>query len=669
MCRRQFRSVRGARMSSFVLFLIPQTFLYLVMSAVPLFSGQARKKPVQPPLQHDVTVTLKLVQVYVTDPEGHPAGDLDKSDFVLYDNGELQEITGFEKHFLFAPRAEPEKVSPPEEPPAPSLMNRKFIFLIDYENNDLVGAAKARNAITQFLDTQVQPEDELALFSFSTKRGLVLHEYFTSDHQKIRAALKRVLEIPSIGGGWETLRPPGHSIMGMEAQGGVPSIVRALPRFSRGMYEVANALSEVAKALRHVPGQKNIILFSRGFGKAWPGDPAWEAFVAMSKDLATANILVFSVNTMTGWKKIELMPEDSLAFVSTTTGGKYFHDVDLYSNNAQDIQEVTSNYYVLGYSIESTWDGRFHDLKVEVKRPGYKVRAQKGYFNPLPFNKLSPVEKHFHLLDLALGEKAEIERHLNFPMSGLAFSEKEGPNTFLISEVPVAKIREAVGDDTEFVSLVFDRNKAVVDSSNEVINWASHKRDKVYHYSVVSLAPGSYDCRIVVRNRETGGAAVAAATAVVPERKEKGIQLFAPILLRPETGAFYLKGPESGLGTQGLGSPSLSDIFSVDAAQYVPLIEKKLTTDTTVWASVHCALAGPSTEGVELTSFLLDKMTGEEIAIPLTIMKEDTKEAMKTYLIRFRVPDLEPDEYTLFLVATDRSDGEMSAMGCDFVIE
>jgi hypothetical protein len=99
MCKRQFRSVRGARMSLFVLFLIPQTFLYLVMSSVPLFSGQARRKPAQEPLQHDVTVTLKLVQVFVTDPDGHPARDLDKSDFVLYDNGELQEITGFEKHF------------------------------------------------------------------------------------------------------------------------------------------------------------------------------------------------------------------------------------------------------------------------------------------------------------------------------------------------------------------------------------------------------------------------------------------------------------------------------------------------------------------------------------------------------------------------------------------
>lgn len=636
---------------------------------MPVFSAQTKSKAAQEPLQHEVTVTLKLVQVYVTDPKGNPARDLDKSDFVLYDNGKLQGITDFEKHFLAAPRMELEEVGPSPARSTLSLMNRKFIFLIDYENNDLVGVAKSRNAIIQFMDTQLQPEDELALFSFSAKRGLILHEYFTSDHQKIRAALKKVMEIPVIGGGWDSGELLGHSVMGMESEGREFSILRMPASMRAGRYEIASSLSEVAKALRRIPGQKNIILFSRGFGRASPGYPDWEAFVAMSQELATANTLVFSVNTMTGWEKIKLMPEDSLDFLSRTTGGKYLHDVDLYSRNAEDIQDVTSNYYVLGYSIESTWDGRFHDIKVEVKRPGYKVHAQRGYFNPLPFNKLSPVEKHFHLLDLALGEKAYFEQHLNFPMSALAFSDKDGPNTFLISEVPVRRIREAVGDNTEFISLVFDLNKAIVDSRREVINWGRHSREKVYNYSVVSLAPGAYDCRIVIRNQETGAGAVASSTAVVPERKEKGIQLFAPILLRPEKGVIYLKGSDPGKRAEGSGASSFPDIFSIDAAQYAPLIEKVLPKNTAVWASVHCALAGCPADGVELTSFLLDKTAGEEIAIPLAIINEEEKDGMKTYLIRFQVPDLEPDEYTFFLVATDRASGEMSAVGSDFVIQ
>jgi len=41
----------------------------------------------QKPLQHEVSVTLKLIQVYVTDKKGKPVQDLEKADFIVYDNG------------------------------------------------------------------------------------------------------------------------------------------------------------------------------------------------------------------------------------------------------------------------------------------------------------------------------------------------------------------------------------------------------------------------------------------------------------------------------------------------------------------------------------------------------------------------------------------------------
>ncbi|HCS47190.1 MAG TPA: hypothetical protein DIW61_02610, partial [Candidatus Aminicenantes bacterium] len=69
----------------------------------PAPSAQAKRNPPQDILQHEVTVTVKLVQIYVTDPEGNPARDLEISDFILYDNQKLQKITEFEKHFLPVP--------------------------------------------------------------------------------------------------------------------------------------------------------------------------------------------------------------------------------------------------------------------------------------------------------------------------------------------------------------------------------------------------------------------------------------------------------------------------------------------------------------------------------------------------------------------------------------
>ena len=58
-----------------------------------LISGQEQEK--SDPLQHEVTVTLKLIQVYVSDRDGNPVLDLTKDDFLLYDNGRPMTVTDF----------------------------------------------------------------------------------------------------------------------------------------------------------------------------------------------------------------------------------------------------------------------------------------------------------------------------------------------------------------------------------------------------------------------------------------------------------------------------------------------------------------------------------------------------------------------------------------------
>ena len=74
----------------------------LIFSTAALLGlgAEAQEKPVrtQKTLQHEVTVTLKLVQVIVTDKEGNPVTDLRKEDFILFDNGREQVLTEFEKH-------------------------------------------------------------------------------------------------------------------------------------------------------------------------------------------------------------------------------------------------------------------------------------------------------------------------------------------------------------------------------------------------------------------------------------------------------------------------------------------------------------------------------------------------------------------------------------------
>jgi VWFA-related protein len=650
-----------------------------ITDAAQTRSPQSRtaRRPAQERLQHEVTVTLKLVQAYVVDPDGNPASDLEISDFILYDNGKRQNITEFEKHFLPVPGVSFEETKPAPSRRLPTLLNRKFIFIIDYEGNDLEAVAKSRKAILHFMDNQIKPGDEIALFSFSETRGLVLHEFLTAEYQKIRAALQKAMDIPGIPGGWDFERV----IFEAETVGltpGAPGSSGQRPEQILGgsgthstSLALARHLQELGTVLRHIPGQKNVILFSRGFGISVLAQGTHEnyVFTEMAKELASASSPVFSVDTTTGSAKAKVFADGSLEYLSGLTGGRFYHNVNYESKIAEDIQAATSNYYVLGYSIASDWDGKFHEIKVEVQKPGYKVYAQRGYFNPLPFSKLSAVEKHLRLLDLAFGEKTNPDRRLDLPMAVLPFSPDAEFNAVLIAEIPVLRIREVIGDDTELISLVSDQDKTVADSKREAINWEANDRRKAYHYSFLSLLPGSYDCRLVIRNPETGASALAAGTVIVPERKEKGLQLFPPLLMGPEPGALYIK--QAAPNKKNLHTPSffLSDVFSIDSNEYAPLLEKELSAGSEVWAAVRCALSGGSAGRVKLAAYLIDEITGEKIALPLAIMKEIEKGSEKTFFVRFRVPELDRDEYSLVFVAEDPVSGEMSIVGCDFVIK
>ena len=627
-------------------------------------SAQVKTKAAQPSLQHQVTVTLKLIQVFVTDDKGKPAMDLERSDFVLYDNGAPQTITDFEKHVLTAPAAErPGAGAAPAPPPAretASLLNRKFIFLIDFVRNELEGVMKAKTAALEFMDTKVRPGDEVALFSFSVMSGLKLHEYLTSAHDKVRAAIKKLRDVPGITPVVDESGPPDHEPMGMEILS-ANIFARHGGHGGGGGRDPFVEVAEWAKALRAIPGQKNIILFSRGFGAAVvrPGDAGNALFQIMARELASANAPVFTVNTTTGvWAKVAagVFPEASLDSLARTTGGKYFPDVNYYSRIAADIQDATSNYYVLGYTIPAAWDGKFHDVKVEVRRPGHKAYVQRGYFNPLPFNKLSPVEKHLHLIDLALAEKASSKRSLDIPLTAVAFSDEKNENTLLLSEIPVLSIREAVGDRTEFISLVLDQNKVIVDGNRFEIDWKSMRGGKVYQYAAIALAPGRYDCRVIIRNLDDGRAAVGSCSMEVAGPRAEGPTLFPPL--------FLVRGPEAqylNVTTPAKGAPaagvSISAIFPFPPKEYVPLVGSLERGQDLLGAAVRCVWKGNRSGEMELSAWLSPEGSGERTQVEMTIVNSASRDETDFYLMEFDVPGLLPGRYRLEIVAEDAATG------------
>jgi VWFA-related protein len=281
--------------------------IFILITCLLSFSSETQD------LQHEVTVTLKLIQIYVTDNAGNPVTDLNKSDFVVYDNKKLREITDFEKYILFPSKDKKELQSKTKETEpsisADETMNRKFFFFFDLANNNFKGFIKSQAAALHFIDNQLQPFDEVGVLSFSVLKGLTLHEYFTKNHQAIRKVVEQMGKEGRVGKAenfqaliWHevTGEPLLNSSQGGEGiKGGIPEYLKSTPAAFReessqdwrgAQYKsiainLLEKLSELSKALRYISGHKHVIFFPPVFPThSFTEMPAvaWEAGTALT---------------------------------------------------------------------------------------------------------------------------------------------------------------------------------------------------------------------------------------------------------------------------------------------------------------------------------------------------------------------------------------------------
>lgn len=676
---------RGKTNKNFLLahFLFSLLFLLSVenLKVEPL--QKTREKQV---LQHEVSVTLKLVQTYVRDKHGNPVMDLEKSDFELYDNNKLQPITAFEKHVILS---SPEKIEPPATlSSAPQdvseTMNRKFFLFFDCAFNNIGGITMSKKAALHFIDTQLVPTDEVGVLSYSTTKGLFLYEYLTTDHAKVREVIDQI-------GFKEILGRAGQFLEDLESIKITKSTkIRERLKALTGFKELAriqsdfeslqfsSALKDFAKALRYIPGYKYIIFFSIGI----PGGAlhAYLQHEKMLRELGASNSPVFVVNAeglASRVKELEFIADSSplsppggpavfrfvnrapnrdwsLQKMAKLTGGKYFGDTNDYEKIAQNIQNLTRSYYVLGYKIDEKWDGKYHRIKINVKRPGYDVFYPRGYFNPKPFAKYSDLEKKLHLIDLALAERPYFEDPIHFPLRTLASPMKQRSNLTLIAEIPLEKVREVSKEKLEIIMFVFDEKKNIVAQQKVETDSSTFSQDKIYFYSISYLPPGTYDCRVVMRNLKTGQGAVASSSIVIPERFDEGVKMYSPLILTPGKKGVYLSSSDDEKGQEKDKSYStLVNFYPYDAEQYTPLIDEVSQDTTRLLVLLPCSIIRFEKPNMILSAHLVNLSSGKRKTLPLSLLGQQQEDDVITYTLELRTENLSPGKYTLYLLAED----------------
>jgi len=691
-------------------------------------------------LQYEVSVVLKLIHVYVTDKKGNPVEGLTRDDFKLTDNGKPVLLTEFERHTLKPAPAEAKPAAPAAEPapataekagPPAGETNRKFLLFFDFAYNNARGIVKAKKAALSFLDEQVRPEDEVGILSYSSIKGLAVHEYLTTDHAKIRDVLDGI-DGKAVAGRANELEDQYFRLIQegaaarlgdggtSPAQANLPILeAKALRQESKRLAQTfILKLTTLARALRLIPGQKQFIMFSTGIPSSLvygyqAGNPqsgsartAFDAgdrilrtqneemyrqfgasgctfytfdtretaktgslFAYDEQTFATGNRNLFSAqgvfsDTTDIFKDERLTGGASLKRLSDTTGGRYFSNINMSEKNLARVQALTGTYYVLGYSIGRQWDGSFHEIKVEVSRPGCEVRAQAGYFNPKPYAQYTDLEKELHLFDLALNERSAFRMPVNFGLTALTRRGGGASGLTMVARIPGDVTGRFTGSRVEFVGVLFDAQDNVLAVRRLEADLGPHRGQTVIFATGVSADPGDYRCRLVARDMDSGMSAVASARATIGRLPAAGLTLSTPLLLREETGCLFLEAGDSASG-RALG---WTDVYPFDRLSVSPTAGTVSGLTRNLLAVVPFAVPAGTSPDVAISAFVLDAGSGRRMAVEPVLVGRTGDGTAGTARLELPVVELPPGRYVLYVNAENRGSKTLAHTQTSFVI-
>jgi hypothetical protein len=482
-------------------------------------------------------------------------------------------------------------------------------------------------------------------------------------------------------------------------------------------------LTDVARSMRFVEGQKHFILFSSGLPTSLvygtqTGNPSQAASAGgwgtgrldigdsvlksrneiMMREFMAAGCMFFTFDTRESAKGTDLFAWDTIGLesggrtvlstqgvfsdstslfkdekttgadylkrMSDQTGDKYFSNLNRYEKNLDQVQSLTGTYYVLGYPINERWDGKYHEVRVEVKRKGCEVRAQAGYFNPKPFTEYSRLKKQLHLFDLALNERA-LSRMPERVALGAFSSSAEGISRLgFLARVPGEVAAKFSGGRVEFVVIVFDEEGEIADMVREEAAAGSIGGSELAFATGTTLRPGDYACRLVIRDMDTGQSAVAATKATVVKPQFSGLQLGTPLVLEPRSGCQLL----SAGSKKAREAFPWRDVYPYDDTSYTPLLAELPAGTPSIRVVMPCTFQAGTQPELALSAQFIDAVTGTRWPLPISRTDRIPSGPLEVLTLEIPAAGLAPGSYYLHLYAQDRTSGALGHSFTDLTV-
>jgi VWFA-related protein len=382
----------------------------------------------QPPI-FKTGINYVRVDVIVSDKQGNPVDNLQEADFDITEDGKPQKIDTFKLVKLDGGTAEASQHTPrairtdfDEEAEAARDDVRLFsIFLDDYHVRR--GSSMAvRGQLARFVERQLGPTDMIGLmYPLETTSSVRM----TRNHDAIMRAVEQFLGrkfdyTPKNEMEEKYAHYPAEVVEQVRNQVSL-SAIRSLIVHMGSLKEGRKALILVSEGYTNIlpPQMRDPIASMPGYGNPDKYNPMagvgnmnedrarFLNSVDINNDLREIysyanryNVSIYAVdprglatNEFDINEGVNLQTDsqylsasiDTLRVLADNSDGRAIVNRNDIDGGMKQIMRDSSAYYLVGYnSSQAPSDGKFHEIKVRVKRPGVQVRARKGYWALTP---------------------------------------------------------------------------------------------------------------------------------------------------------------------------------------------------------------------------------------------------------------------------------------------
>ena len=388
-------------------------------------SPAAPQQPATPDQQPVFRTGINTVRVdvIVTDRQGNPVTDLKLEDFEIQEDGKPQKAETF-RLIKIDTVTQPAytqrtiRTRNDEETAAADENSRIFTFFLDDYHVRKESSMSVKKPVLEFIANQLAPSDLVGVMYPLTPTDAVL---INRNHQGVMNTIEKFMgrkydyePINDVERGYVYKLNP-QAIEMIRRQVSLTAI--------RGICTKLGSLRE---------GRKSLILISEGYTSllppqlrsnlpgaiAAPGDLTRDPFAAENnlmedrarfsadmdmqqefRDVFDAcnrnntsiyaldprglSVGEFDVSTnisMTTSQAYLNSSMDALRVLAENTDGRAIVNRNDLGTAMKQIIRDASAYYLVGYTTQAPSDGKFHEIKVRVKRPGLQVRARRGFW-------------------------------------------------------------------------------------------------------------------------------------------------------------------------------------------------------------------------------------------------------------------------------------------------